>query len=184
MRRFLDRCWRLFCDPETGALLPSVQTTEPDEATLRVLHRTIDAVTSMTEDLRFNTAISQMMVFVNELNQLAVRPRAVLETFVLLLAPYAPHLAEELWAQLGHQRSLAYEPWPVADPRYLVDDTVTVVVQVNGKLRDQIEVPADAAKDAVIAQARATGKIVPWLEGKTVVKEIFVPGKLVSLVVK
>ena len=109
----------------------------------------------------------------------------MLETFVLLLAPYAPHLAEELWAKLGHKRSLAYEPWPVADPRYLVDDTVTVVVQVNGKLRDQIEVPAEAAKDAVHApRPGRREKIVPWLEGKTVVKKIYVPGKLVNLVVK
>ena len=184
VRRFLDRCWRLCCDQETGALLQSVRQAEPDESTLRVLHRTIDAVTAMTGDLRFNTAISQMMVCVNELIQLEVRPRAVLETFVLLLAPYAPHLAEELWAKLGHERSLAYEAWPVADPRYLAADTVTVVVQVNGKLRDQIEVPAGAAGEAVIAQARATPKIVPWLEGRTVVKEIFVPGKLVNLVVK
>ena len=184
MRRFQDRFWRLCCDNETGELLPSVRNAEPDEATLRVVHRTIDAVTSMTEDLRFNTAISQMMVCVNELNQLAVRPRAVLETVTLLLAPYAPHLAEEIWAKLGHKQSLAHEPWPVADPRHLVADTVTVVVQVNGKLRDQIEVPAEAAQDAVIAQAKATQKIVPWLEGKTLVKEIYVAGKLVNLVVK
>ncbi len=151
---------------------------------LRVLHGTIDAVTTMTEDLRFNTAISQMMVFVNELNQREVRPRSVLETFVLLLAPYAPHLAEELWSRLGHAGGLAHAPWPAADPRYLVADKVTVVVQVNGKVRDQIEVPADAAKDAVLAAAKGTEKIAPWLEGKTLVKEIFVPGKLVNLVVR
>ena len=184
VRRFLDRTWRLYFDDETDALLPAVQDVEPDEDALRVLHRTIDAVTTMTGELRFNTAISQMMVFVNEMNQREVRPRAVLETFVLLLAPYAPHLAEELWARLGHGTTLAYEPWPAADPAYLVEDLVTVVVQVNGKVRDQLEVPADADKEAVLAAARGAEKIGSWLEGKTVVKEIFVPGKLVNLVVK
>ncbi|MFO7608856.1 MAG: leucine--tRNA ligase [Candidatus Krumholzibacteriia bacterium] len=184
VRRFLDRVWRLYFDDETDQLLPAVQDVPADEDVLRVLHRTIDAVTGMTEDLRFNTAISQLMVCVNELNQRQVRPRAVLEAFVLLLAPYAPHLAEEIWARLGHAESLARAPWPIADPRYLVADTVTVVVQVNGKVRDQLEVPADADKDAVIAQARAAQKIVPWLEGKAVVKEIYVAGKLVNIVVK
>ncbi|MFN2369977.1 MAG: leucine--tRNA ligase, partial [Candidatus Krumholzibacteriia bacterium] len=101
VRRFLDRVWRLYFDDETDRLLPAVQDVAADEDVLRVLHRTIDAVTGMTEDLRFNTAISQMMVCVNELNQRQVRPRAVLEAFVLLLAPYAPHLAEEIWARLG-----------------------------------------------------------------------------------
>jgi len=183
VRRFLDRVWRLYFDDETDQLLPAVQDVEPDTDVLRVLHGTIDAVTTMTEDLRFNTAISQMMVFVNELNQRGVRPRSVLETFVLLLAPYAPHLAEELWSRLGRTEPLAHAPWPAADPRYLVADTVTVVVQVNGKVRDQIEVPADAAKDAVLEAAKGAEKIVPWLEGKTLVKEIYVPGKLVNLVV-
>ena len=125
-----------------------------------------------------------MMVFVNEMNQQEVRPRAVLETFALLLAPYAPHLAEELWSRFGHEDTLAYAAWPQVDPQYLVADTVTVVVQVNGKLRDQIEVPADADKDVVLAQARGAEKIATWLDGKQVVKEIYVPGKLVNLVVK
>ncbi len=184
VRRFLDRVWRLYFDDDTDELLPAVQDVAPDQDVLRVLHKTIDAVTTMTEDLRFNTAISQMMVFVNELNQREVRPRSVLETFVLLIAPYAPHLAEELWSRLGHGDTLARAPWPAADPQYLVEDLITVVVQVNGKVRDQIEVPADAAKDAILAQAIAGEKIQQWVEGKQIVKQIYVPGKLVSLVVK
>jgi leucyl-tRNA synthetase len=183
VRRFLDRAWRLAFDDEDN-LDPRVQDVTPDDAALRVLHKTIDAVTTMTEDLRFNTAISQMMVFVNEMTSLAVRPRAVLEPFVLLLAPYAPHLAEEMWARLGHEDTLAYEAWPVADPAFLVEDTITVVVQVMGKLRDQMEVPADADKETILDQALALEKIKPWLEGKEVVKRIYVPGKLVNLVVK
>jgi leucyl-tRNA synthetase len=184
VRRFLDRVWRLFVDDETGALLPSIRDAQPSEDDLRVLHKTIAEVTWMTEDLRFNTAISQMMVFVNEMIQREVRPRAVLETFVLLLAPYAPHLAEELWAKLGHGETLAYEPWPTADETYLVADTMTIVVQVMGKVRDQMDVPADADQDTIIATALAREKIQGWIEGKDVVKKIYVPGKLVNIVAK
>ena len=183
VRRFLDRAWRLYFDDE-GQLQPQVQDVEPTEESLRLLHKTIDAVTTMTEDLRFNTAISQMMVFVNEVTNLEVRSRAVLEQFILLLAPYAPHLAEEVWAKLGHADTLAYAPWPVADPQYLVQDTVTVVVQVNGKVRDQLEVPADIGQDEIKELALGREKVLTWTEGKQIVKTIYVPGKLVSVVVK
>jgi leucyl-tRNA synthetase len=183
VRRFLERAWRLFVDDE-GEMQPQVQDVEPGEDALRILHKTIDAVTTMTEDLRFNTAISQMMVFVNEVTSFEVRPRAVLEPFVLLLAPYAPHLAEEIWHRLGHEQSLTHAPWPVADPAYLVDDTITVAVQVNGKLRDQVEVPADIDQDGIREVVVAREKMQTWLEGKQVVKFIYVPGKLVNLVVK
>jgi len=183
VRRFLDRVWRLFIDEE-GDLLASVKDVDPTEEDLRVLHKTIAEVTRMTEDLRFNTAISQMMVFVNEMIQREVRPRAVLIPFLKLLAPYAPHLAEELWSRLGHTDTLAYEGWPVLDEKYLVQDTITVVVQVMGKLRDQMDVPADADKETILDLALAREKIRPWIEGKDVVKRIYVPGKLVNLVVK
>ncbi len=183
VRRFLDRTWRMFVDDEDN-MQPQVQDVQPDEDCLRLLHKTVHAVTTMTEDLRFNTAISQMMVFVNEMTNLDVRPRAVLEPFVLLLAPYAPHLAEELWSRLGHEQTLAYAAWPAYDEKYLVEDTITVVVQVNGKVRDQLDVPADIAKDDIIALATGSEKVQGWLEGKNLVKAIYVPGKLVSLVVK
>ena len=183
VRRFLERTWRLYCDEEDN-LSPRVQDTEPDEELLRLLHKTIHAVTTMTEDLRFNTAISQMMVFVNEATGRDVRPRAVLEPFVLLLAPYAPHLAEELWSKLGHDETLTYASWPRYDEKYLVEDTITVVVQINGKVRDQLEVAADADPEQVKATALASAKIRKWTEGKQIVKTIYVPGKLVSVVVK
>jgi len=183
VRRFLDRVWRLVCDEE-GGLHPEVSDAAPSEAALRTLHKTIDAVTTMTDDLRFNTAISQMMVFVNEMVQHGERPRQVLEQFVLLLAPYAPHLAEELWQLLGHGETLAYAPWPVADPEYLVSETITLVVQVNGKLRDQLEVSPDIDEAAVKERVAGREKLQPWLEGKQVVKTIYVPGKLVNIVVK
>ena len=183
VHRFLDRTWRLFFD-ENDALRPAVNDGPVDDDVQRALHKCIDQVTQMTEDLRFNTAISQMMIFTNEMNGRDSRPRAALEPFVLLLAPYAPHLAEELWSRLGHDHSLMYEPWPVADPRWLVRDTVTVVVQVNGKLRDQLEVAADADPEQVKELALTSPKIRQWTDGKQIVKVICVPGKLVSVVVK
>ena len=163
-----------------------MQDVEPGEDALRILHKTIDAVTTMTEDLRFNTAISQMMVFVNEMTAAArCGPRAVLEPFVLLLAPYAPHLAEELWSRLGHDETLAYEPWPVADPQYLVErhDHRGGAGQRQG---------ARPARGAGRRRPRTTSRTPPWparrsqpwLEGKEIVKTIYVPGKLVNLVVK
>jgi leucyl-tRNA synthetase len=182
IHRFLDRVWRLFCD-ESDELAPQVDDSQPTEQAWRCLHQCIDEVTDRTEKLLFNTAISQLMVFVNEMNQMPVRPRAVLEPFVLLLAPYAPHLAEELWAKLGHRESLAYEPWPRADARYLVQATVTYVVQINGKVRDRIEVAAAADEAAVRQAALASEKVQKWLDGKTVKKCVFVPGKLLGLVV-
>jgi leucyl-tRNA synthetase len=138
----------------------------------------------MTEELRFNTAISQMMIFVNEMNQKATRPREVMERFILLLAPYAPHIAEEIWERLGHERTLAYDAWPQADERYLARDTVTVVVQVNGKLRDSHELPADMDEARVKEIALASERLQPWIAGKTIVKAFYVPGKLLNLVVK
>lgn len=183
VRRFLDRAWRLCVDDE-GELHPGVQDVEPNEETLKILHKTIDAVSEMTEDLRFNTAISQMMVFVNEMTNMDTRPRSVMEDFVKLLAPYAPHMGEELWSRLGHDDTVAYADWPVADEKYLADDTITVVIQVNGKVRDQLDVPADITEDKIRQMIDGREKLAPHIEGKTIVKLIYVPGRLVSLVVK
>ncbi len=183
VRRFLDRAWRLCVDDE-GDLHPGVQDVQPNEETLKLLHKTIDAVSEMTEDLRFNTAISQMMVFVNEMTNMEVRPRSVLESFYKLLAPYAPHMTEELWNILGHEETIAYAGWPVADKKYLVDETVTVVVQVNGKVRDQMDVPVDITEEEIRSMIGDREKLTAHLQGKTIVKVIYVPGRLVSLVVK
>jgi leucyl-tRNA synthetase len=183
IHRFLARTWRLFLDEE-DRLLPALQEREPDEAELRLLHATIDAVGRMTEEMRFNTAISQLMVFVNEMTQRPTRSRAALESFLLLLAPYAPHLAEELWERIGHGESLAYEAWPPADPRWLVREMVTVVVQVNGKLRSRLEVEAGADEQTVLDLAEANENVARWLVDKQVLKRVYVPGKLVNFVVR
>jgi leucyl-tRNA synthetase len=140
-------------------------------------------VTEDLEALKFNTAISQMMVFVNEIMKLPTRPRAVLEPFVLTLSPFAPHLGEELWHRLGHAQSLAYAPWPVYDRALLVEDTVTVAVQVNGKLRATIELPRGAEQADVQAAALADERVSRYVNGGTLRKVIHVKDKLLNLVV-
>jgi leucyl-tRNA synthetase len=178
--RFLGRVWRLFCD-EDGDLL--VDDSAPDAKLLKILHQTIKKVGEDTDTLAFNTAISQMMIFVNEVTAQAARPRKLLEPFVLVLAPYAPHLAEELWEKLGHKQSLASEPWPKYDAALLVESTVTVILQVNGKLRDRIEVPANASQSELETLALANDRVKEFLTGKQVKKVVVVPGKLVNIAV-
>jgi len=131
--------------------------------------------------LAFNTAVSQMMIFVNEVTAQDKRPRKLLEPFVLLLAPYAPHLAEELWEKLGHKQSLAYAPWPKYDDALLKEDKVTVILQVNGKIRDRVEVPAQISSADLEKLALANARVKEHLAGKQVKKVIVVPGKLVNI---
>jgi leucyl-tRNA synthetase len=176
--RFLGRAWRLFCD-EDGKLL--LDDSEPAGTLLKALHQTIKKVGEDTDTLAFNTAISQMMIFVNEVTAQEKRPRKLLEPFVLLLAPYAPHLAEELWEKLGHKQSLAYAPWPKYDEALLKEDKVTVILQVNGKIRDRIEVPAQISVADLEKLALANERIQQHLTGKQVKKVIVVPGRLVNI---
>ncbi|MCK6543735.1 leucine--tRNA ligase [bacterium] len=179
--RFLQRTWRLFVD-ERDQLSSKVQDVEPTPDQLRVLHKTIKKVQDDIEALSFNTAIAQMMIFVNELTPSDVRPRKVIEPFLLLLAPFAPHIAEELWSRLGHTMSLTYEPFPVFDPAWTVEDTATVVLQVNGKLRDKLEVKKGLDKQTLETMAKE--KLGHWVAGKEIVKIVVVPDKLVNVVVK
>ena len=183
--RFLSRAWRLIVDDaaETLTLNPSMKDVEPDKETVRVLHRTIQKVTEDTEGLRFNTAISAMMEFTNHVTKLEVRPRKVLEPFVLLLAPYAPHAAEELWRALGHTTTLAYEPWPKFDAALTTAAEIEIPVQVNGKLRARLKVPAEIGDEGLKAAALADEGVQAQLAGKTVKKWIVVPKKLVNVVV-
>ncbi len=186
VRKFLNRAWRLIIDDnaEEIALHASIKEVTATDEQLRVLHKTIKAVTKDIETLGFNTAISRMMEFVNFFTNQSVRPQAVMEQFVLLLSPFAPHIGEELWNLLGHDTTLSYEPWPSCDESYLVEATIEIPVQVLGKLRGKVQVPPDISKDDLIAVAKADDKVQPWLEGKTIVKEIVVPGRLVNFVVK
>jgi leucyl-tRNA synthetase len=181
--RFLNRVWRLFIDDRADALLPEIVDAEPTKDQLRWLHLTIKEVTGDIEGLRFNTAISTMMEFSNECQRWQQRPKSVMEIFVLLLAPFAPHFAEELWQRLGHSDTLAYVPWPQFNPAYLVQDTIEVPVQVNGKLRGKVTVPNGAAQEQIVAAAQADATVAPHLAGKTIRKQIYIPGRMLNLVV-
>ncbi len=183
--RFLGRVWRLMIDDTavTVTLNATMKDVPPDRDALRVLHHTIQKVTDDTARLSFNTAISTMMEFCNYFTKLEVRPRAVLEPFVLLLAPYAPHIAEELWAALGHSTTLAYEPWPSYDPEMVKADSIEVPVQVNGKLKTKLQVPAEIDGPGLEVAALADAKVIEALAGKTPKKVIVVPRKLVNIVV-
>ncbi len=186
VRGFLDRVWRMIISDRTEEmeLNPAVQNVTPTDEQNRTLHKTIAAVTDDLDHLDFNTAIARMMEFTNFFTKETVRPREAMEKIVLLLSPLAPHMAEELWEALGHKKSLAYEPWPKVDQRWLKEDTVEVPVQVNGKLRGKITVAAGANQQSIEAAARADAKIADLLAGKTIVKVVVVPGRLVNFVVK
>ncbi|MBE2913158.1 leucine--tRNA ligase [Anoxybacillus flavithermus] len=180
-RRFLDRVWRLFVE-ENGELNPKI-VDDPETDTLeRVYHQTVKKVTEDYEALRFNTAISQLMVFINEAYKAPILPKAYMEGFVKLLSPVCPHIAEELWEKLGYSNTIAYEAWPAYDEAKLVEDEVEIVIQVNGKVRAKLHVPADATKEQLEQLAMEDEKIKEQIEGKTVRKVIAVPGKLVNIV--
>jgi leucyl-tRNA synthetase len=180
--RFLQRVWRLVIDEETGAERVS-EHAELDTDALRALHRTVDGVTEDYAALRNNTAAAKLIEYTNYLTKEGVTARAAVEPLVLMVAPLAPHLAEELWRRLGHDTPLAHGPFPVADPQYLVADTVEYPVQVNGKVRGRVTVPADATGDALEAAALADEKVQAFLNGATPKKVIVVAGKLVNIVV-
>jgi leucyl-tRNA synthetase len=186
VRGFLDRCWRLVIDERADELVlaPQVCNDQPTDDQLRELHRTIDKVTRDIQALSFNTAIARMMEFVNFCTPLERRPRAILVPFVTILAPFAPHLAEELWELLGGPPPVSLAAWPTAEDRWLKDDTVEIPVQIQGKLRGRVVVPADADAEAMKAAAAADPKIAEQLAGKEIVKVVAVPGRLVNFVVK
>jgi leucyl-tRNA synthetase len=184
--RFLSRVWRIFIDDraEQVRLNPAVQEVPPERETLRLLNRTIQKVTDDLDNMRFNTAIAAMMEFSNHVTKLEVRPRSVLEPFVLLLSPFAPHLGEELWNALGHTSTLAYERWPSYDAALTKADQIEVPVQVNGKVKAKLTVPAEIDVETLRARALADEKVRAAIEGKQVLKVIVVPRKLVNIVVK
>ncbi|MBL8888890.1 MAG: leucine--tRNA ligase [Planctomycetaceae bacterium] len=186
VRNFLDRAWRMIVDDRTEnlALAASVGDYTPTESQQRVLHKTIKAVTEDIEDMGFNTAISRMMEFVNAFTKDAQRPRTMLQPLVIMLAPFAPHIAEELWQVLGGTDSVSFQKWPEYDPQWVVDDVIEVPVQIQGKLRGKIFVSPDASAADMLVAAKADDKIAPLLAGVQIVKEIVVPGRLVNFVIK
>ena len=181
MYRFLQRLWRNIIDEETGdvRLLDSAADIE----TQRFLHRTIAGVRDDMEALRFNTAIAKLIELNNHLTKLGGCPDDVAEPLVLMVAPLAAHLAEELWAKLGHNDTVAYQPFPVADPALLIADTVEYPVQVNGKVRGHISVAADLDASAVETAALADPRVISYLAGAAPRKVIVVPGRMVNIVI-
>ncbi|MEB7772584.1 leucine--tRNA ligase [Kurthia gibsonii] len=182
-RRFLDRVWRLFINEETGALADKIQDSN-DTTLEKVYNQTVQKVTDNNENIRFNTSISQMMVFINECYKAEVVPTAYAEGFVKMLSPIAPHLAEELWAKLGHTESITYAEWPTYDETKLVDDEVEIVVQINGKVRAKLLVAKDASREDLEKAALENENVQEHIDGKEIKKLIAVPGKLVNIVAK
>lgn len=185
VNRFLNRTWRLFFGDSDENIL-TIDESEPSAEQLKVLHEAIKKVTEDIENMRFNTSISALMIFVNEANGWKTFPRSIAEPYLILLSPFSPHIAEEIWQRLGHNDSIAYEEWPLYNEEFLKSDTVEMAVQINGKVRANIEFPANKAKDKdfVLGLAKQQKNVQRHIDGKTMIKEIFVPGRIVNLVVK
>ena len=182
--RFLNRVWRMLTDSHNGSgLKDTVRDCEPSDEQSRTLHRTIAKVTEDIEGLRFNTAIAALMEFTNTAIRWETLPRDVARQFTLILAPLAPHLAEELWQRLGHDASLAYAAWPKAQEEFLRTDTVEVSVQVNGKMRGRVAVPVEATEAQALAIARDDENVARHIAGKAIRRSIYVPGRIVNFVV-
>ena len=181
--RFLSRVHRLVLNNETGELSSRVTDDDPTPEQLRSLHTAIRKVSGDIERMDYNTAISAMMIFINEAQAWPTLPRSMLDTFVLILSPFAPHLAEELWSCLGHPDTLAHEPWPEANDDYLKQDEIEIPVQVNGKVRGRIRIAPQADDETVFEQALACAEVAGYLEGRAIKKKIYIPKRMVNLVV-
>jgi len=181
--KLCQRIWRLFVDESSGELSPVMTNDPPDAASRRALHKMIKRVTEDIEALKFNTSIAAMFDFVNVMTPLKQRSRAVLEPFVLVLAPFAPHLAEELWSRLGHAGTLAYETWPTFEEKLTRDEQVEIAVQVGGKIKSRVIVAAEADEASIQAAALADPKVVAAIGGKPIRKVIVAKGRLVNILV-
>ena len=188
VRGFLDKVWRLMISAKTDdddiVLSSAVKDVTMTEEQNRIVHKTIKAVTVDIKNLSFNTAIARMMEFANYFGRQETRPVAAMEAIVKLLAPFAPHISEELWQILGHNESVAYASWPTWDEAALTESTLTVAVQINGKMRGKVTMPADATADVMEELAKSDPKIAQWLQDKTIIKKIIVPVKMVNFVVR
>jgi leucyl-tRNA synthetase len=181
--RFLSKVWRLVY-PEHEESATQLSGEALPEELLRRMHKAIKKVGEDTEQLKFNTAISEMMVFVNELQKANSKHREAIETLLILLSPYAPHITEELWESIGHNHSISLEPFPSFDQNLVEERMVTIAVQINGKLRGTFPAPAKSPKESLIRDAKRIESILRFLEGETILREIVVADKLVNFVVK
>ena len=176
LRRFLEKIWRLYDNKIGSVPLPKNTGT--------LLHKTIKKAGEDIENLRFNTAISAMMILINEISNSQDLNKEFAKNFLLMLAPFAPHMSEELWKRIGEKPSIHKQPWPEYDPELIKDEEITIVIQVNGKLRDNIRVAADAGEEKIKKLAASSAKVRGFIEGKTIIKMIYVPKKLVNIVIQ
>ena len=184
IHRFLNRVWNLFI-AEDGSIRTDIQDVTPDRVTLILLNKTIYRVTNDTENLCFNTAIAQFMIFINEIQKLPVKPKSILETFLHLINPYAPHITEELWKLLGNSKTnLAFNPWPEYNRNLLIDELVTIAVQINGKFRGTFEIIRDTDDDTCIEEAMQINNVKRFLENRSILKKFVIKNRIVSFVVK
>ncbi|WP_296133946.1 class I tRNA ligase family protein, partial [uncultured Corynebacterium sp.] len=183
-QRFLQRLWRLAIDENSGELSTTDAALSDDD--LKQLNRTIAGVRDDYENLRLNTVVAKLIEYVNYLTKAYPKgaPRKAVEPLAQLVSPVAPHIAEELWKRFGHEDTITYESFPEFDEKYLVDDEIEVPVQINGKVKARVMVPADADQETVVGVAKSDERIAELTAGKNVVKEIYVPGRMVNLVVK
>lgn len=175
-KKFIDRIYRIF--EENKVIDKENKNLE------KVYHQTIKKVTNDYETLNFNTAISQMMIFINAVYKEGYLPTEYATGFVKILSPICPHLGEELWQMLGHNNTIAYEPWPTYDESKTIDDTIEIAVQVNGKVRDTVKVSKEISKEDLEKEALSSEIIKKWLEGKEIVKIITIPGRIVNIVIR
>ena len=182
-RRFLDRVWRLYVDDETEELKSTIQEKE-NKNLEKVYHQTVQKVTNDLEELRFNTAISQLMIFMNQAKDEEIFPLEYAKGYIQLLAPIAPHLMEELWEKMGMASSLSYEPWPIFDESLTIDNQIEIVIQINGKIKEKLVIDKDLSKEEVEEIVLADTQIQAAIEGKNIIKFIVVPNRLVNIVVK
>ncbi len=180
VHRFLQRVWRNFIDQDSGEIL--IDERPPDEDMLKAMHKTLAEVTADMESMSYNTALARLIELNNRLVGIERIPRLVAETFLLMLAPQAPHIAEELWQRIGHEHSLHDHPWPQYDEAMLQEDRIEIAVQVMGKMRGRVQVPADASQSEIEKAAAAESSVARHLEGKTIRKVIFVPGRLINFI--
>ena len=183
----MRKLWRLIIIDNEGTLNPVIDAsnqTKLDADSERTLHQSIEKVSADYEALSFNTAISQLMILLNQLAKLECIPQATLQTFLQLIAPLAPHIAEELWERLGQKSSISEASWPQVNRDKLVASTVKIIFQVNGKYRGDALLPTDPSPESVLLEAKSNPRVLAQLEGKTIVKEIYVPNKIVNFVVK
>jgi len=183
--RFLNKIWRLIVT-EDGGINPKITEAKPEGDAERIMHKTIMKVTEDIEDMdmRFNTCVSELMIYVNEISRYETIPMQLVVTLIKLLSPFAPHLAEELWSRLGNEGTITFEKWPEFDPAKVQKNVVTIIGQINGKVRSKIEAETDSSDEKLIELMKQDEKIKTYIEGKQIVKEIVVKNKLVNIVVK